>query len=253
MLVERIGLTPVKGTRHLTRPDVALTTTGPVGDRVYCLVDPERDRVLRSVENPGLVQAVASLDADGDLAVSLPGGALRGCPEPTGETRKIDYWGRQAAVELVAGPWSEAFSEHLGADVRLARVREAGEVVYAGAVTVLTTGSLAALADRLGRTIDAARFRSTLLVDTGDAPAHVEDGWVGGLLRVGGALLQITARVPRCAVVDTDPVAGARDAPVLAALAGYRRSAGEIVFGVDAEVVVPGRVTTGDPVTVERN
>ena len=57
MHITRIGLTPVKGGRHTEQPSVDLTLEGPVGDRVFCLVDRDRGRVLRTVENPTLVQS----------------------------------------------------------------------------------------------------------------------------------------------------------------------------------------------------
>jgi hypothetical protein len=52
-------------------------------------------------------------------------------------------------------------------------------------------------------------------------------------------------------VVNLDPVTGQNDASVLAELAGYRLSRGEINFGVDAVVTAPGRVRTGDQVELE--
>ena len=60
MHVTRIGLTPVKGGRHAEQASVDLTLDGPVGDRVFCLVDPERGRVLRTVENPSMMRTSAT-------------------------------------------------------------------------------------------------------------------------------------------------------------------------------------------------
>jgi uncharacterized protein YcbX len=88
-------------------------------------------------------------------------------------------------------------------------------------------------------------------VDTGDCAPHVEDSWVGRALRVGEATLRVRAVVPRCAVVDLDPVTAQHDVPVLSELAGYRLSQSEINFGVDAVVTVPGRVRTGDDVALD--
>jgi uncharacterized protein YcbX len=249
--VTRIGFTPLKGGRHQAHRAVRLAATGPVGDRAFCLVDPRRDRCLRTVENPSLLRLRATW-SDGSLAVVLPDGAVEGRPQPTGEVRKVDYWGRTAAVEVVDGPWAQACSRHLGYDVLLARAAP-GEVVYGGSVTLVTDASLALLADRLGQPVTGARFRSTLQVDTGGQSPHVEDGWVGRTLRVGGAVLRIRGRVPRCAVVDLDPVSGARDADVMRTLAGYRRADTDVCFGVDAEVVEPGRVDQGDPVELGRD
>lgn len=252
MHISRIGFTPLKGARHVEHPAAELAASGPVGDRVLCLVDPARDRVLRTVENPTLVRAVARVDGE-RLGVRLGGTTYDGVPVATGERRKVDYWGRVAEVELLDGPWSAAFSDHLGYAVRLARPVIAGEVVYGGSVTLVTTGSLALLAERLGRPVESERFRSTFLVDTSGLEPHVEETWVGRELALGEARVRVRGVVPRCAVVDLDPTSGTRDAPVLGTLAGYRRRNGEIFFGVDAVVTDGGRVRTGDPIVLRRD
>jgi uncharacterized protein len=250
VLIERIGFTPLKGGRHMTHDLADLTADGPVGDRVFCLVDRSRGRVLRTVENPSLLRACARWEA-GVLSVDLPGQSIEGVPSPSGETLKVDYWGRTAAVQGCTGPWADAYSEYLGYDVVLCRSVTAGEVVYGASVTLLTTVSMRLLAQRLGREVDSERFRSTFLVDAGDSASHVEDSWVGRQLRVGEATVRVRGVVPRCAVVDIDPVTGHDDASVLRELAGYRLSQGEINFGVDAVVTATGRVRTGDQVELE--
>jgi uncharacterized protein YcbX len=250
--VRRIGFTPLKGTRHAEHPAVQLDAEGPVGDRALCLVDPARDRVLRTVENPALLQVDAALLGD-ELRVDLPSGTVTGIPAPTGEVLALDYWGREAKLELLDGPWSGAFSAHLGYDVRLARAARAGEVVYGGSVTLVTTSSVARLGQWLGVAAAPERFRATFVVDTGDLAPHAEDGWVGHEVALGEAVVRVRGRVPRCAVVDLNPRTGVRDVPVLKALAGYRLSGSDVHFGVDAEVVVPGRVAEGDPATLRRD
>lgn len=251
MLVAKIGFTPVKGGRHLAHDLADLSADGPVGDRVFALAERSRGRVLRTVENPTLLQASARWEA-GVLSVVFPGHTVEGVPVPSGETFKVDYWGRTAALEGCRGPWDEAYSEHLGFDVMLCRSAAPGEVVYGASVTVVTTGSMHLLSDRLGREVDSARFRSTFLVDTADSTPHVEDSWVGRELRLGEATVRIRGVVPRCAVVDLNPVTGRKDAPVLRELATYRLSDAEVGFGVDAVVTVPGRVRTGDRVVLGR-
>jgi uncharacterized protein len=243
MRIESIGYATLKGTRHLPRETVDLALDGPVGDRVFCLLDPVRERVLRTVENPSLLRAVARWDA-GVLSVDLPGSTVEGRPSPTGEVVKADYWGRRAALEVVEGPWAQAFSHHLGREVVLARAVTPGEIVYGAAVTLLGTGSLDLLSESLGGSVSSARFRATCVVET-DEP-HAEDSWVGREVRLGGATVLVRGRVPRCAVVDLDPETGRGGAPVLRALAGYRRDDREVHFGVDAVVVDPGAVRTGD-------
>lgn len=247
MRVQRTGLTVLKGARHEALGSVDLAADGPVGDRVLCLVDRSRGRVLRTVENPGLLRSRARWES-GVLSVDLDGRTLRGTPAATGEVLDVDYWGRRASVRACTGPWAAAFSAHLGLDVLLCRSQRPGEVVYGAPVSLVTTSSLRRLEEHLGRPVASERFRATVLVATGAAPAHVEDTWVGRTLRVGTATVLVRGLLPRCAVVDLDPTTGQRDAPVLRTLAAYRLDAGEITFGVDAVVLAPGSVRTGDPV-----
>lgn len=246
MHVDRIGFTPLKGGRHRTHGSVTLSASGPVGDRLFCLVDPVADRCLRTVENPTLLQTSASWDG-AVLSVDLPAGTVAGPPVPTGEVRTVDYWGRSAAVELVAGPWAEAYSAHLGREVLLASAAP-GQVVYGGPVTLVANGSLARLAEEVGEAVDGARFRATLQIDSGDLPPHGEDDWVGRRLRLGTAEVRVRGVVPRCAVIDLNPVSGVRDLDLMRTLADYRRRRGEVAFGIDAVVTMPGRVSTADPV-----
>ena len=119
----------------------------------------------------------------------------------------------------------------------------------------MTTSSLHRLSAEIGRPVDGARFRPTFVVDAGAAAPYVEDHWTGRELSLGSAVVRVRGPVPRCAVVDLDPVSGVRDAPVLRTLAGYRRGLGAVrepAFGVDADIVRPGRVTVDDMITVGR-
>ncbi len=242
--VSRIGFTSLKGARHLGRPFVDLTRDGPVGDRVFCLVDLARQRVLRTVENPTLVQTRATWDA-GVLTVTLPGATVEGVPAVTGETRTLDYWGRRVALEIVDGPWAAAYSTHLGYDVVLAR-STGGDVVYGASVSLVTTGSLDELSRRVGTVVLDSQLRATFTVHT-DAP-HREDAWIGRRLALGGAEVEVRSAIPRCHVIDLDPDTGIRRTDALRALADYRRQRNEVVFGVDAVVTKPGRVYVGDAV-----
>jgi uncharacterized protein YcbX len=245
--VSRIGFTPLKGTRHTDQPYVDLTLDGPVGDRVFCFVDPSRGRVLRTVEHPTLMQTRARWQ-DGVLTTELPAGVVSGVPVPTGDVVKVDYWGRTVALEVQDGPWAAAYSAHLGCEVTLARFLQPGDIVYGGSVSLVSSSSLERLTDRLGVLVDDAQLRATFTVSTENEPAHVEDSWLGRRLRLGEAEVQVRSALPRCAVVDFDPRTGARRGHVLRAMAGYRLAGNEIMFAVDADVVRPGRVDLGAPV-----
>ncbi|MDN4160004.1 MOSC domain-containing protein [Nocardioides abyssi] len=246
--VVRAGFAPVKGTRHQSYDAVRLDGAGPVGDRAWCVVDVDQRRVLRTVQHPSLVAVSAVPSPDGP-ALTLPSGATApGAASSSGEVLTCDYWGRSVTLDLLDGPHSALLSAHLGKPVRLAAAPRRG-VVYAGAVTLVSTGTLRELAARTGLGVDdlAARLRPTFVVGS-DEP-HAEDTWVGREVDLGPARVRVTSRVPRCAVVDLDPVTGERGGRVLAALAAYRPRAatGELLCAVDAEVVVPGTVEVDRP------
>lgn len=248
MRVESVGYAAVKGTRHLTRDRVELTGDGVVGDRRWCFVDVAAGQVLRTVQNPALVTAEARVDGD-VVTLTAPGlPEASAIPEPTGETVACDYWGRSVPVALLDGPHSELGSRLLDRPVRLAEAPP-GEVVYAGAVSVVAVESLAALGDRLGVAVDGQRFRPSLVLRTGVA-AFAEEGWVGRDLAVGDAVVRLRRRTPRCAVTALDPATGERDLPMLTALAERPLTESrEPGFGLDGDVLRPGVVRPGDGVT----
>ncbi|MGH3354127.1 MAG: MOSC domain-containing protein [Nocardioides sp.] len=248
--VVRAGFAPVKGTRHLSYDAVSLDAQGAVGDRGFALValdeeDPTRGQVLRTVQSPSLVAVRSELVGE-RLDVELPGGETASAvPVRSRRTVTCDYWGREVALELLEGPHAGLFSRWLGRPVRLARARR-GDVVFAAPVTLVTTASLRDLAQRSERPDlpeQAARFRSTVVVDT-DEP-YAEEGWTGRIIQVGGARVRIGVPIPRCAVVDLHPETSVRDVRLLRTLSGYRprNRAGEPVFGMFAEVLTPGEVS----------
>ncbi|WP_166789655.1 MOSC domain-containing protein [Cryobacterium fucosi] len=246
MHVRSIGVSALKGGRHRSRDHILLETDGPVGDRVFAVVDLEAGQVVRTVEHPSLVTCEARWDG-GVLSVEIDGERITAPPRMSGHRLALDYWGRAAAMEVVDGPWAREISRLLGRTVVLARSTVAGEVVYGDSVTIATTGSLRRLALESGIAVDERRFRSTFTIDTGDAAAHLEDDWAGRELALGGARLLVGSGVPRCAVIDLEPDTGARGTCLLKMLAGYRLNAGEIEFGVYARVIRPGTVSRGDP------
>ena len=177
--------------------------------------------------------------------MALPDGrSARGVPLGAGERLTGDYWTRPVELELMHGPHSALASAWLGKPVRLARVPR-GAVVFGAPLSMVTTASLRELADRSGHGAllsEAARFRATIVLDT-DEP-FIEETWQGREMTVSGTRLdglrvRIGQPIPRCAVIDLDPVSGARGSRLLKTLAALRpcNAAGEPYFGVYAEVI----------------
>ncbi|WP_166355991.1 MOSC domain-containing protein [Phytoactinopolyspora limicola] len=252
MYVARLGLTPVKGMTHTSFAQLDLDAAGPRYDREFCVVEAATGRVLRTVEDD-MAMACHAVWKPPVLMISTPiGDVTDEVPAATPAPGLVGYyWDRELALVAVPGPWTELLSRYFGRPVRLCRVRGAARPVWAGPVSLVTSSALAELAHRLGRPVDdGARFRATIVVDTGEDAPFVEDAWVGSRLRIGSAVISIDEHLPRCAVVDRRPGAGGFDARVLAALASDRRFGGEIVFGVAGRVEVPARITVGDEVVL---
>lgn len=238
--INSIGFTPIKGTRHRCQPQAEFDEWGPVGDRRYCLVDAEKRQVLRTVQNPSLVAVVAAFHG-AELETTLPDGrSVCAVPELSGQTLTCDYWGRPVEAELTQGPHDALLSSWLGRPVRLARVPR-GDVVYGEPITIVATASIRDLGERLGHpdlVAEAARFRATVLIDT-DTP-YIEETWGGRELSLGnGVHVRIGESIPRCAVIDLDPISGVRGPRVMKPLAEYREgnAKGEPFFGVFAQIL----------------
>lgn len=247
MHVIRLGSTPLKGMEHVSRPHIELTPGGLPDDRLFCLLDTETGRVLRTAGHDSTMACRADWNPP-VLTVRTPLGTAA-AEVADGRLVTGDYWGRDVDLVTVDGPWSALLSRYIARPVQLCRTRESGAVIWGGAVSLVTTSSLAELARRTGRAHDdGARFRPTLVVDTGAQSAFAEDAWVGTRLRVGTAVVTVRGTLPRCAVVDRRPGAGGLDVRVLAALSPDRARSGEIAFGVHGDVQVPGRVAVGDTV-----
>ena len=231
---------------------VELDTTGIRGDRRFYLVD-DGGGLVNAKRVPALL-AVRAAAENGRLSLRLPDDTTVEGGVQLGERLETNFYGRPVLGRVVEGPWGEALSELAGKSIRLARTEREGDGVDRGRLagaTLVSTGSLDALQAATGGDdpVDGRRFRMTIGVD-GVEP-HAEDGWIGGLVRVGDAVVAVRAHVGRCAVTTRDPDTGIRDLDTLGAIAAYRgdvETREPLPFGVWCQVLQPGRVAVGDPV-----
>lgn len=249
-----ISFTPVKGLRLRALDAAELTADGIPGDRAFFLVDAEGIMVNAKRIGPLMSVAAEHDAAAGRLALRFPDGREVAGAVELGDPEDVRFFGLALRARPLAGPFSEALSEHAGAPLRLVAAppeRPGVDRGRDGAVTLLSRASLERLREQSGADdpVDERRFRMTFGVD--GVEAHAEDGWRGRDVRLGDALLRVTGNVGRCAVTTRHAETGVVDFPTLRHLAAYRRAVETtepLPFGVHARVLEPGRVRVGDAV-----
>jgi uncharacterized protein YcbX len=108
-------------------------------------------------------------------------------------------------------------------------------------VHVVTTSSLREVERIVEARVASARTRANIVLET-DGIGFVEDAWEGADLVIGEAVLRVGPGMPRCVMVDMDQVAVSAEPPMLKALG----RAHDVVLGLQATVVRPGVISTGD-------
>jgi len=251
--VSMLSVTPVKGL-GLHHPDaVDLTEGGVAGDRELFLVDDAGE--LASCTDIGALMAHrAELDAaSGVLTVHGPDGPLRSAPLELGDPIDTDFYGLRTVTGRRAVGWDDVFSAIAGQPLRLVR-GDTGAFDVAGLTLVGASSTEALAATNALDSVDARRFRMNVEI-AGSAPL-AEDSWRGRELRVGDAVVRAGGPVKRCAATTRNPDTGDIDLQTLKLIGALKGredhdawGAG-FYFGVYADVLVPGRVSIGDPVTL---
>ncbi|MGH3103795.1 MAG: MOSC domain-containing protein [Gaiellaceae bacterium] len=249
--VSWLSIAPVKGLALQHPGEVMLHRHGVTENRRFYIVDEEGLR-FGLLRRGGLVTVGVEYDAHEErLALRFPDGvAVEGRIALDGEVT-TDFYGREVQGRVVVGPWSRALSEQFGRSLRLVQSERPGAAVDRGGrggVTLVSDASVDELERQAGAEVDARRFR--MLVGVGGCEPHEEDGWLGGDVRIGEALVRLVGRVGRCAITTQNPATGVPNLDTLRTIKGYRGLSDErsIDFGVFGEVVEPGRVRVGDPV-----
>jgi uncharacterized protein YcbX len=247
--VARISCTPVR-TFRLDHPgEIALGPDGFDRNRRFLLVNADGER-LRSSATSWPIVLRAEFDPQAEtLRVVFPGGEVHEASALGSGERLTPQVGEQrVAATAVPGPWEPGLAELAGHPVRIARLeRPLDAFGLHHPVTLVSDGSLRALSELAGGSVDARRFR--MLFELAGCDAHEEDGWNGRRLRIGEAVVRVGGPVARCAFTTRHPETGARDLDTLRLIASYRGRRGDdgaILFGVYADVERPGLVRVGD-------
>jgi uncharacterized protein YcbX len=252
--VVRISIAPIKALGLVHPDEVELGPAGVVGDRRFWLVN-QAGRLTNGKTRPRLMQIRPAWDEQSRrLELHFPDGeVVAGVVEP-GPAVEATLYGDPHPSRSVPGPWQEAISAFAGEPLTLLW-SESGAVdrgAGGGWASLVSRASLERLRQETGSDdqVDGRRFRMLFEID--DVPAHEEDTWLGGQVRLGEAVVAPVGDVGRCVTTTCDPDTGTSDLDTLGALARYRRTGvtEPLPLGVYCDVAVPGRVRVGDPVTL---
>lgn len=249
--VSKLAITPVKGLALVHPTEVVLGPHGVGQNRRFFLVGPD-ERHRSGLAFGPLAAIVPDYDDTSEtLVLRFPDGAV-----VDGDAAALDGevhvpWGASRIIHgrVVGGPFARALSDYVGLELRLVR---AGDDAHpqsypASIVSEASLDELERSAD-LPAPLDDRRFR--MLVTIAGTEAFEEDRWVGGEVRIGGAVVRIAVPTARCATTTRDPATGQRDWDALRALKDLRGVSPQqtVDLGVYASVVSPGRVAVGDEV-----
>jgi uncharacterized protein YcbX len=247
--VAGFNLTPVKSTA-LHRPErIDLRPAGAVGDRRFLCIRDDGTR-LSGISKASLIPIRASHDETSNrLSLTFPDATvIEGDDRSIGPEIPVALFDRVVPVRAIDPSLTDALRARVGDDTLiLARVDEPEYAGGAHRVSVISRASVEDLGSRMGEgALDTRRFR--MLIEVEGLDPYEEEGWQGQRIRVGDAVVRLGDRMPRCVMTTLDPDTGAQNAPVLTALAQYRRVGSQPVLGVYGDVEHPATIDVGDPV-----
>ncbi|HUQ39498.1 MAG TPA: MOSC N-terminal beta barrel domain-containing protein [Acidimicrobiales bacterium] len=240
---------PVKSMQGERLETAQLEQAGVPGDRRHGVVDAATGKVLSAKREPRLLEATARLDGD-RLVVRLPGGDERDDLGSRLDADLSDWLERPVRLESAAAERPTQFEMRIDSEDESSTLVDLpcppGTFFDLAPVHVLTTASLATMADRYpGGEWDVARFRPTLLIET-EGQEFVEDAWIGGELRIGGAVLSPFMPTIRCVMTSKAQQGLGADVGIPKAVNAHHQGS----LGIYATVASPGAVAVGDELTL---
>jgi uncharacterized protein YcbX len=236
---------PVKSMLGEPLAHLEIEADGVVGDRAFAVYDTEADAFAsaKTVRRFGqLFLHQASLGDDGAALITLANGTVVRSDADEVDDVLTGVLGRPARLVHQAEAHARWYTFHSVTD-RAQRTKSShGRFVDSSPVHILSTATLASLGN--GTAEDARRFRPNMVVDAGEGDPYPEDAWVGQVVTIGDASLEVLERCERCVMpslaqrgLPPDPDVRRR----LLARTGDHA-------GVLARVLEPGTVAQGDAV-----
>jgi uncharacterized protein YcbX len=224
---------PVKSLQG-ERLDAAVIGTGGIdGDRQWALFDVATGYGLTARRVPDLLFAAGRLGADGDVEIVLPDGTVT-----TDDAVLSDWLGRAVTLRSAAQVTERRRYESPEDDLDERTGWHDWEGAAGGAFHDNADGRLSLVTTTTLGAWDGRRFRSNVVLD-----GEGEEALLGSRVRLGEALVEVGAPIPRCVMVTRPQPGGiGRDTGVLKTI--HRERSGNLA--VAARVLEPGDVRTGD-------
>jgi uncharacterized protein YcbX len=231
---------------------------GVVGDRGWAVINVETANALSAKTAPKLLEARATISADG-VRIVLPDGRDTVAGDPEADAILSTWLDRDVRLEPAgAGTRSSyemTFDPPNDDAERVEIPSPEGTYLDLAALHVLTMNSLNTCANSYeAGAWDRRRFRPNALVEALGDDGYPEDAWVGRAVTLGGATIDVLMRTVRCAMPlraqpprDNPDSDGAlpRDVNVFRTL----QTIHDNHLGVYASVREPGVIRVGDPVS----
>ena len=231
-VIRRLARYPVKSMRGEALPATMLTLQGVAEDRRYAFVQAASRTAfpwLTARELPEMLCYQPSVEGAGTKEVAVT------VTSPSGEKWPVGSEELHRALETRAGRALFLLRDYRGSyDV--------------APVSLISSQTVARIAEESGTEEDAWRFRPNLLVDLEAGAPFDELNWVGRILRVGNtARIAITQVDQRCMMITLDPASGKPSPAILRCVAQQHKQCA----GVYATVLTAGEVRAGDTLSLE--
>lgn len=223
---------PVKSMRGEQLSETPLTLQGIPFDRQYAFVQADSRSFfpwLTGREHAGMLRYSPRIEVQEsgrpDVVVTTP----------AGEDVPVHHDSLRAELERDAGRALYLLRDYRGSfDV--------------AQLSLIGNASIEQLGAESGASVEPARFRANVYLDTESGTPFEEDAWVGRILRIGDtARIAITERDKRCAMITLHPETGEVRTEILTAVARLH----DTMTGIYGSVLTPGAVRLGDPVQIE--
>lgn len=265
IIVTRINITPVKGTRIETRRKVRLISDGVWENRRFYFID-RKGLMVNGKRTGELTKITSSYTCeDGRLVLDhMERGVVEGIVREFDEAVTTSFYGRPVSGRVIKGPWSGKVSEWVGENLRLVMVASGTTGTDVHPVTVVSNSSLKQLLEASDGPAKLWKDRFRMLFEVDGLEAFEEDTWVGRQIRIGEAVVTIVGPIPRCVVTQRDPVTGSINYKTLQVLKEVRgentmklstpsshlANGNKLLLGVYGTVSQYGEVAEGSAVSV---